>query len=160
MAETIPPHPPVYQASDLIIRDAVAGDIPKIVQLDALNTDLPKPDYWDDTFARFGGHAGRYFLSAEEAGEGGFLGFIVGEVRAWEFGSPPCGWILTIGVMPEHRVRGVGALLFEAICERLRADDVTMVRTMLARDDHLNMSFFRAQGLMAGSFIELEKMID
>ena len=57
-------------------------------------------------------------------------------------------------------MRGVGALLFDAICERLLADGVTMVRTMLGRDDRLNMSFFRSQGLMAGSFIELEKMID
>ncbi len=160
MAETHIAQSPVYQASDLRIRDAVSEDIPKIVELDALNTDLPKPDFWDDTFARFGGRAGRYFLLAEESANGGFLGFIVGQVRAWEFGSPPCGWILTIGVMPEHRVRGVGALLFEAICERLRADGVSMVRTMLARDDRLNMSFFRSQGLMAGSFIELEKMID
>ncbi len=160
MAETPTDEPPAFSASDLMIRDAVAEDISRIVALDALNTDIPKPEYWDDTFARFGSRAGRYFLSAEQVAGGEFLGFIVGEVRAWEFGSPPCGWILTIGVMPEHRVRGVGALLFDAICERLLADGVTMVRTMLGRDDRLNMSFFRSQGLMAGSFIELEKMID
>ncbi len=122
MAETPTDEPPAFSASDLMIRDAVAEDISRIVALDALNTDIPKPEYWDDTFARFGSRAGRYFLSAEQVAGGEFLGFIVGEVRAWEFGSPPCGWILTIGVMPEHRVRGVGALLFDAICERLPAE--------------------------------------
>lgn len=153
------------ESAEIRLRDATLDDIPKIVRLDALNTDLPKPEFWNSTFARFGGRPGRYFLIAEQAESGmdaeeHFLGFIVGEIRAWEFGSPPCGWILTIGVMPEHRVRGIGGLLFEEICERLRADGVTMVRTMLARDDTLNMSFFRSQGLMAGSFIELEKEID
>ncbi len=157
--ETDPAEVPDFQSSDLKIRDAVAEDIPKIVELDALNTDHPKPDYWADTFTRFGGRAGRYFLIAEDATDGEFLGFIVGEVRAWEFGSPPCGWVLTIGVMPDHRVRGVGALLFKAICDNLRAGGVNMVRTMLARDDTLNMSFFRSQGLMAGSFHALETML-
>ena len=44
--------------------------------------------------------------------------------------------------------------------ERLRADGVDTVRTMIARDDPLNMSFFRAQGMMAGPFIELEKPLE
>ena len=31
---------------------------------------------------------------------------------------------------------------------------------MVAREDNLNMSFFRAQGMMAGPFIELEMPVD
>jgi hypothetical protein len=31
---------------------------------------------------------------------------------------------------------------------------------MIAREDQLNMSFFRAQGMMGGPFIELEKPLD
>jgi hypothetical protein len=33
---------------------------------------------------------------------------------------------------------------------------VTTVRTMLARDNTLILSFFRSQGMMAGRFIPLE----
>ena len=43
------------------------------------------------------------------------------------------------------------------MCEVLKADGADSVRTMVGRDDQLNMSFFRSQGMMAGPFIELEK---
>ena len=89
-----------------------------------------------------------------------FVGFIVGEIRAWEFGSQPCGWILTILVSPEYQGRGVGEQLFKAIGDCMKIDSVITVRTMIARDDNLNMSFFRAQGMMAGPFIELEKPLN
>ena len=38
----------------------------------------------------------------------------------------------------------------------IRDRGVTKVRTMLARDNHLILSFFRSQGMMAAPFIPLE----
>ncbi len=142
------------EAGGFRVRAALSGDVPAVIDLDAGNTGIAKADYWGDTFARYGSRPGRYFLVAEEAGQ--VLGFIIGEVRAWEFGSPPCGWVFAIGVAPEARLRKVGSRLFEAMCESLRRDGVDKVRTMLARDDELNMAFFRSQGMMGGSFIQLE----
>jgi len=37
---------------------------------------------------------------------------------------------------------------------------VNKVRTLLARDNHLVMSFFRSQGMMAAPFIALERDLD
>lgn len=125
-----------------------------VAAIDAQITGHPKPHYWQRTFHRYATRQGRYFLVAETAGT--VRGFIVGEDRAWEFGSPPCGWIFAIGVDPRHREGGLGSRLFDAICARMRAAGMTTVRTMLARDDALNMAFFRSQGMMGGSFIELE----
>ena len=42
----------------------------------------------------------------------------------------------------------------------MKDDGVQIVRTMIAREDNLNMSFFRSQGMMAGPFIELEMSVD
>ena len=140
------------------IRAAVAGDVPAVARLDQINTGLAKPDYWREVFARYGARRNRFFLVAEA--DGRLDGFIVGEVRAWEFGSPPCGWIIALGVDPEMRLRKVGSRLFEAMCGRLRRCGVTTVRTMLARDDALNMAFFRAQGMWGGPFIQLEKPLE
>jgi ribosomal protein S18 acetylase RimI-like enzyme len=150
------------EVRNIRVRDARAGDVAAVSALDAGNTGLAKPDYWDGVFARFGGAKGRFFLIAEGelGGAPRFLGFIVGEVRAWEFGSPPGGWVLTLGVDPAYRVKGIGTLLFDEICARLRQAGVSTVHTLLNRDDTLNMAFFRAQGLMAGSVIELEKPLD
>ena len=92
--------------------------------------------------------------------DGVLEGFVIGEVRAWEFGSPPCGWIFAIQVRPRCRLTGVGTRLFAAVCDRFRAAGVDRLRTMLARDDTLILSFFRSQGMMAGPFVELEMALD
>ena len=136
------------------IREARPEDMGQISDIDAQITGIAKPAYWPRAFARYGNRSDRWFLVAE--GEGNIIGFIVGERRAWEFGSPPCGWVFAIGVAPDNRLGGVGSLLFDALCRRMREAGIETIRTMLARDDSLNMAFFRSQGMMGGPFIQLE----
>lgn len=149
-----PPQPPNQALHGLAIRDARAEDMGAVEEIDARITGLAKHDYWRHAFTRYGGRADRWFLVAEHAGR--VIGFIVGEQRAWEFGSPPCGWIFAIGVAPDRRLGGIGSRLFEAIVARMGAAGLETLRTMLARDDTLNMAFFRSQGMMGGPFIQLE----
>ena len=140
------------------VRAAKASDLPAAIALDAENTGLRKAAYWQERFEWYAGRQpDRFFLVAER--DGAMLGFIVGEVRAWEFGSPPSGWIFAVHISPAVRQVGLGALLFEEICERFRAAGVQHVRTMLAKDAHLLLSFFRGLGMMGGPFIQLEKRL-
>jgi GNAT superfamily N-acetyltransferase len=150
----------VDAASAWRIRPFAADDVPAIIALDEEVTGLAKPDYWHELFARHGGHKRDQFfvLIAEAAGR--LEGFVIGEVRAWEFGSAPCGWIFAIQVRPRGRLKGVATRLFEAICDRFRASGIGVVRTMLARDNTTILSFFRSQGMMAGPFIELETNLE
>lgn len=142
------------------IRDAVAHDIDAVVRLDEIHTGLAKPGYWQEMFQAYVAeeHFGRYFLITEIAGE--MAGFIVGEIRTWEFGSPPCGWVFAVNVSPDCREGGIGSGLLEAICERFQQNGVGTVRTMVSRNDGLNLSFFRSQGMTAGPYMELEKSLD
>jgi ribosomal protein S18 acetylase RimI-like enzyme len=142
------------------LRPAAHGDLQKIADLDANVSGLAKKDYWEDRFDRLTNKDGRHLIVAESLDAGDILGFIVGEIRAWEFGSHPCGWVFALGVSPDHRVQGIGEQLFEAMCKAFKNDGATSVRTMIARQDQLNMSFFRSQGMMGGPFIELEKPLD
>ena len=87
-------------------------------------------------------------------------GYVVGEIRDWEFGAPPCGWVFGIGVRPQARLAGIGTGLLDALCERFRRSGVDTVRTLLARDNALVLAFFRSQGMMAAPFIALEKRLD
>jgi len=138
------------------VRAAQPGDIGQVIALDAAVTGLEKVDYWYEVFHRYGtrGAKQRFFLVAERAGA--IQGFIVGEVRDWEFGSAPCGWVFGLNVRPEARLDGIGTQLLEAICEGFRRAGVTKVRTLLARENTLVLSFFRSQGMMAAPFIPLE----
>ncbi len=101
---------------------------------------------------------GTVFLVAETGNAA--VGFIIGEVRAWEFGSPPCGWVFALAVSPGSRQLGIGQLMFEEMAKRLKQAGVTTVRTMVNRDDKLTLSFFRSIGLCTGKYLELEKQID
>lgn len=139
----------------LVVREAAAEDVAAVAALDSRITGLSKPTYWLNMFERYGKRANRFFLIADDGSEH-LLGFILGEVRAWEFGSPPSGWIFALGVDPDYRLSKIGSQLFDAICDCLAATGVDTVRTMLARDDELNMAFFRSQGMMGGPFIQLE----
>jgi ribosomal protein S18 acetylase RimI-like enzyme len=138
------------------IRRARKGDLAQVVDIDARITGLRKARYWSGILRRYGGrHAQRYFLVAEA--DGRVHGYVVGEVRDWEFGSPPCGWVFGLGVRPDARLRGTGTRLLEKICAAFRARGVDKVRTLLARDDSLVLAFFRSQGMMAAPFIALER---
>lgn len=132
------------------IRTVQASDLPAISALDARLTGASKPDYWREMLS-----PGRHFLVAE-TDKGALAGFIAGEIRAWEFGQPPAGWVFAIQIDPKLRVKGVGTELFEAIVARFKEKGVTRVRTLVDRKDHLILSFFRAQGMVAGPSLQLD----
>ncbi len=146
----------------LQIRRARAEDIDQVIALDERITGLGKPGYWLDVFERYGQRRleERIFFVAEPDQEPkAILGYVVGEVRAWEFGSRPCGWIIALSVDPDARLQHIGERLFEAISEEFRRAGVDKLRTMVARDTPLHMTFFRSEGMMAGPYIQLEKSI-
>ncbi|MEP7182911.1 MAG: GNAT family N-acetyltransferase [Betaproteobacteria bacterium] len=143
-------------ALPLAIRPVRRTDLDPIVAIDAAVTGIEKRQYWHSVFRRYGagGDSERQFLVADAGGD--VVGFVIGEVRDWEFGSPPCGWVFAIDVRLDARLDGIGTRLLDAICAAFRRAGVRKVRTMLSRDNHLILSFFRSQGMMAGPFIPLE----
>jgi len=144
------------------IRQATIADTAAIVALDTEITGTDKPAYWTDILGRFTASDMRiqhHFLVATSANDE-FLGFVVGEIRAWEFGSPPCGWVLALSVSPQQRERGIGALLLDALSAEMKSAGIATIRTMVLSTDKVNLSFFRGEGLSAGPYIELEKRLD
>ena len=154
------PRSPASSRETIAVRPVRRGDLAQIIAIDATVTGLEKRDYWVSIYRRYGdsgsdsGQVERQFLVADDGVR--VVGFVIGEVRDWEFGSPPCGWVFAIDVKPESRQAGVGTRLLDAICASFRRAGVRKVRTMLGRDNTLILSFFRSQGMMAGPFIPLE----
>jgi ribosomal protein S18 acetylase RimI-like enzyme len=147
------------------VRRVRAADIPDVIGLDTRVTKLSKAEYWNDVFRRYGKQRlhERFFLVAEgrtDKADPHVLGFIIGEIRAWEFGSTPCGWVFALSVEPEMRLHNVGSAMFDAISREFKKAGVGKMRTMVARDDRLPMLFFRSEGMMAGPYLQLEKDLD
>lgn len=144
------------------VRRVLAADMAQVIGIDTRITKLAKPEYWNDVFVRYGKRRlnERIFLVAESSASKRVLGFIIGEIRAWEFGSTPCGWVFALSVEPEMRLQSVATELFEAISSEFKNAGVTKMRTMVARDAPLPMLFFRSEGMMAGPYLQLEKDLD
>jgi ribosomal protein S18 acetylase RimI-like enzyme len=139
------------------VRAVRRSDLDQVVALDATVTGIEKRAYWERVYRRYGTAARgeqRWFFVAVAGSE--VVGFVIGEVRDWEFGSPPCGWLFAMSVDPRVRQAGIATRLLTALCDGLRSAGVLQLRTLLAADNTLILSFFRSQGMMAAPMIPLE----
>lgn len=142
------------------IRDAIPGDLEAVIDLDEVGSAEAKPGYWQSIFTRFveTEREDRLFLVAEMNNR--VIGFIAGEIRAWEFGSSPCGWVFALTVSQDVREMNIGRCLFDELTARMKRLDISIVRTMADLDNRLTLSFFRSMGLRTGKYIELEMQLD
>ena len=109
------------------VRRVKAADVAQVIALDTRVTKMAKAEYWKDIFSRYGRQRSneRFFLVAESGADRSgtaFLGFIIGEIRAWEFGSSPCGWVFALSVEPKARLHGIGSALLERNRDRLTVE--------------------------------------
>ncbi len=147
---------PVVEVGDLR-----AGDLEEVVRIDALHTGTPHPEYWQRVFREFlAGDDGRVRVGLAARSAGRLAGFLLGEVRAFEFGSEPCGWVFSVGVDTRDLREGIASRLLEECCRRFRGAGVSRVRTMVVRNDIRVLSFFRSNGFSAGSFVQLERDLE
>lgn len=130
----------------------------RVIIIDQEITGIPKPAFWRKYFEQSSNRRTSAFLVAHCEGE--LAGFIIGTVRAWEFGSPPAGWVHAVLVDAHYRKLGIGSLLLYEVMEFFKSLQVETVRSMMHIDDHSMISFFRFHGLSAGPYIELEMELD
>jgi len=141
----------------LRIRRLSRGDLADVARIDAHHTGARKPAYWKRVLEQFLGRRDarqRVGLAAEL--DGRLAGYLLGEVRAFEFGSEPCGWVFAVGVAPERQRGAIASQLLAEACRRFRAAGVACVRTMVRKSDVPVMAFFRANRFVGGSFVQLE----
>jgi ribosomal protein S18 acetylase RimI-like enzyme len=139
------------------IRRLVARDLADVVRIDAVHTGSAQRAYWRrivrESLSRRRDRV-RVGLAAEV--DGRLAGFLFGDVRAFEFGSEPCGWILEVGVDPRSARQGIGSALLDEACRVLRASGVSTIRTMVRRSDVPVLTFFRTNGFAGGPYVQLE----
>ncbi|HET9314009.1 MAG TPA: GNAT family N-acetyltransferase [Vicinamibacteria bacterium] len=144
--------------SGLRIRPLSRADLASVTRIDAHHTKARKPGYWKRVFADFlGRHSGHVRVGLAAEVDGRMAGYLLGEVRAFEFGSGPCGWIFAVGVDPLRLRLGVASALLAEACRVFRAAGVTTVRTMVRRNDVPVLAFFRSSGFSGGSYVQLER---
>jgi len=139
------------------LRSLAPRDFKSVVRIDAVHTRQSKPAYWARIFRDFvGSRAGRGRVGLAAELDGALVGFLFGDIRAFEFGSEPCGWILEVGVDPRVTRAGIASALLDEGCRRLRAAGVSTIRTMVRRNNVPVLTFFRTNGFVGGPYVQLE----
>ena len=145
--------------SDITLRAISELDIDAVSGIDEKVTGNYKPEDWERRFTYYLRRDPELSLVAEA--EGRVIGFMLGEVRAGEFGlDEPSGWIEVMGVDPDFQGRSVGKRLLEGLLENFRARDVAVVRTLVNDETQRGLiGFFEASGFGATPIRTLEQRI-
>lgn len=89
------------------------------------------------------------------------IGFVVGEIRLWEFGgSEHTGWIKALTVSLEFQKCGVGRKLGEALLKNFRERGVDRVRTLVDWHAGEMIAYFRSLGFQIMPILPLEKRLN
>ncbi len=92
--------------------------------------------------------------------DGKLVGFVLGEVRRWEFGrGEMTGWILILGVDSEYQGMGVGRKLGSMLLDHFRKKNVEKVRTLVEWYEGDLISYFKSLGFNLLNMLPLEKEI-
>ena len=92
--------------------------------------------------------------------DGKLVGFIISEVRRWEFGrGGMTGWILILGVDHDYQGLGVGHKLSSTLLDHFRKKNISKIRTMVEWHEGELISYFRSLGFNMLGMLPLEKEI-
>jgi len=97
-------------------------------------------------------------LVAEVDGEA--AGFLVGDVRPWEFGEDrEVAWVKVVGVDPRHQGDGLGGLLGRRFLKELKGKGIRRVKTLVEWDSGDLVAYFQSLGFHRAGAIVLERSV-
>ena len=130
-------------------------DIDAIVRIDEKIGGQYRPDFWEQRVAFYLRRDPEASRVAEVDGK--VVGFMLGDVRAGEFGiDKPSGWIERFGIDPDYRGRDLGKQMFNEIVLHFRAEGAAAVRTLADGGETGVVGFLKALGFAPSALQALE----
>jgi flavin-dependent dehydrogenase/ribosomal protein S18 acetylase RimI-like enzyme len=142
---------------DLNVRRMTVRDIDEVLRLDEKITGKPHAAYYESKAAAYIARAPEYCLVAEHRDR--VIGFVLGDVRGWEFATELSGWLEIIGIDPEYHGQGVSRALMDELFEKFHRAGVAVVNTMVNWNDGDLIDYFRANGFDRGEYVNLVKRL-
>ena len=133
--------------SEITIRRLSEDDADRVRELDGLILGPDRSGTWDEYVGRFLATSKVSIMStptwgsfvAEEDGE--LVGFILAEPQSAGYGLPPGIRIVAIAVHPEHRRKGIGRLLIQALKNDSKARGIRQIFSALRSEDERDLEF-------------------
>ena len=137
---------------EVTIRRLTDSDADDVRKLDGLILGPDRSGTWDEYVGRFLATSKVSVMSmptwgsfvAEEDGE--LVGFILAERQSAGYGLPPGVRIVAIAVHPEHRRKGIGRLLVQALKNDSKARGVRQIFSALRAEDERDLNFLVSCG--------------
>ena len=93
--------------------------------------------------------------------DGRLVGFILGHLKAGEFGANDgTGWLEILGVDPDYQGKGIGRMLFDYFLSYFQQIGVKKIYTLVGWNDTDLVGFFSALGFPGSPFLSLEREVE
>jgi len=135
--------------ADVTLRPVSDLDLEAVTAIDEKISGSYRPSEWENRVAYYIRRDPELSLVAEV--DGTVVGFMLGEMRAGEFGlDEPAGWIEVMGVDPDAQGKSIGRSLLEGMVKGFKARGAKKVRTLVDSEDQAALvKFFEATGFKA-----------
>jgi flavin-dependent dehydrogenase/ribosomal protein S18 acetylase RimI-like enzyme len=143
---------------DINIRNMTVRDIDEVLRIDEKITGHPHAAYYETKAASYISRGPEYCLVAEQRNR--VVGFVLGDVRGWEFAAELSGWLEVIGVDPDYHGQGVSRALMNELSARFRRAGVKVINTMVNWNDGDLIDYFSANGFERGEYVNLVKRFE
>ncbi|OGW12851.1 MAG: hypothetical protein A3G93_02555 [Nitrospinae bacterium RIFCSPLOWO2_12_FULL_45_22] len=140
-----------------IIRQMKLEDIPYIIRIDEKIVGHPNEAKYRDKIPGYIARCPEACLVAEV--EGTVVGFLLGDIRGWDFGVPLSGWLEILGVDPYWQGKGIGKKLTQAFLEYCKGNGIESVQTMVNWNEGDLIDYFRALGFKRSEYLNLQKKL-
>lgn len=143
--------------SEVRIRPLEEKDIPRAVEIESAILGSKRSATLRGSLTAYLAKGDRNACLAAEM-DGTLVGFLIGEVRTWDFGEDQeVGWIKIVGIDPAHQGKGIGKALGGALLKYFQEREIRTVRTAVDWDAADMIAYFRSLGFERSGHIGLEK---
>ena len=148
----------IRRMKEIVVRKMNVRDIDGVLRIDEKITGRPHAAYYESQCEAYVKRAPDTCLVAEHRGH--VVGFVLGDVRGWEFATKLAGWLEVLGVDPAYQGGGVSRMLMDALFAAFRRAGVAAVNTMVDWNDGELIDYFQAQGFERGEYVNLVRRLD
>lgn len=143
----------------VIVRSVGESDIPEMVRIEGEITGSTEVSALERILHDYLDHGDLDLIIAADV-DRKLVGFLVGEIRPWEFGEDEeVAWIKVVGVDPRYQGRGIGKQLGEAFLKSLKSKGIRRLRTLVPWDSGDLITYFKALDFERSRFVVLERLV-
>ncbi|MBI4286813.1 MAG: GNAT family N-acetyltransferase [Chloroflexi bacterium] len=141
--------------AEVRIRKMLPEDVSRILEIDLRLVGKERSPSWPQRVTRY---LEMYYPPLCHVAEtnGRIVGFILGDIRGWEYALAPSGWIDIMGVAPDFQGSGIGKKLLKAFADECRERKMK-THIMVREADERLQRFLSEAGFNRGTLIEYEK---